>query len=250
MKRRIIAAAVLGVLFPVHLSSKPPVKDDQQQIQKKLEDFLLNKRLVAKVAFPGYKTGIDVKTDGTWNQRWATRMIKEHGVGIEVGDTATVTAVKLSGDHIEIHLNGGGFGTAGDVFMSSEKTRQAREGAGGKVPGGSRINLHFAHSVGEEDVSDLGRLADYLDLVVDTSALRQDVMKQNLPAEFKEAASKGEIVVGMDKATVFAILGEPKAKNVDMTADPPLEKWQYELRDLKTRVVIFKEGKVTKVTDF
>lgn len=250
MKKSTIATAFLVILFPTLLLSKPLVKAEEQQIQKKLESFLLGKRLVSKVTFPGYKTGMDVKTDGTWNQPWATRMIKEHGVGIEVGDTASVTAVKVSGDHIEIHLNGGGFGTFGDAMMTSERTRQAREGAGGKVPGGSRINLHFGHPVTEEDVGDLGRLAGYLEPVVDTSSLRQEALKQNLPAEFKEAAAKGEIVEGMDKSTVFAILGEPKSKNVDMNADPPLEKWQYELKDLKTKVVTFKEGKVSKVTDF
>src|SRR5713101_4909754 len=134
MKKRVIFAALVSILLPAALVSQG------EGTQKKLESFLLGKRLVAKIAFPGYRTGIDLKTDGTWNQRWATRMIKEHGVGIEVGDAATVTAVKLKGNHTEIHLNGGGFGTAGDVFMTSEATRRAREGAGGKVPGGSRIN--------------------------------------------------------------------------------------------------------------
>ena len=44
--------------------------------------------------------------------------------------------------------------------------------------------------------------------------------------------------------------GEPKQKNVDLASEPPTEKWQYELPDLKTRVVTFKEGKVTKVDEF
>jgi hypothetical protein len=35
-----------------------------------------------------------------------------------------------------------------------------------------------------------------------------------------------------------------------MNADPPLEKWQFELRDLKTRIVTFKQGKVAKVDEF
>jgi hypothetical protein len=250
MKKRVILGAVLGILLPAVIAGQQLTGSQVEGTQKKLESFLLGKRLVAKVAFPGYKSGIDLKTDGTWDQRWATRMIKEHGVGIEVGDAAAVTAVKLKGNHLEIHLNGGGFGTAGDVFMTSDATRRAREGAGGKVPGGSRINLLFDHPITEEDVDDLGRLAGYLEPVVETSSLRQDVAKQGLPAEFKEAASKGEIVVGMNKATVFAILGEPKNKSVDLNADPPLEKWQYELKDLKTRVVTFKDGKVNKVTDF
>ncbi len=248
--KRLILAALVGTLLPGVLIGAQSSQGAAENPEKKLESLLLGKRLVAKVAFPGYKTGIDLKTDGTWDQRWATRMIKEHGVGIDVGDAAAVTAVKLKGNHIEIHLNGGGFGTAGDVFMTSDATRHAREGAGGKVPGGSRINLRFDHPVSVEDIDDLGRLAGYLEPVVDTSSLRQDIAKQTLPAEFKEAASKGEIVVGMDKATVFAIIGEPKNKSVDLNSDPPTEKWQYELKNLKTRVVTFKGGKVTSITDF
>jgi hypothetical protein len=220
------------------------------EYQKKLEAFLLNKHLVAKVTFPASKNGIDVKTDGTWDQRWATRNIKEHGVGIDIGETAAVTAVYLRPKHIEIHLNGGGAGTFGDSFWTGSSKMESRARSGGKVAGGSRINLKFDRPITEEDIRDLGRLASYLEPVVDTSSLHQDIAKQNLPEEFKAAAAKGEIVVGMDKQTVFAILGEPKNKTVNVSADPPLEKWQYELRDLKTRVVTFKEGKVAKVTDF
>src|SRR5207245_1665401 len=95
------------------------VRANRAEYQNKLESLLLNKRVVAKTAFPAWKTGIDLKTDGTWNQRWATRTIKEHGVGIEVGDAATVTAVYLKEKHIEIHLNGGGFGTTGNMTLSS-----------------------------------------------------------------------------------------------------------------------------------
>jgi hypothetical protein len=57
-------------------------------------------------------------------------------------------------------------------------------------------------------------------------------------------------VVGMDKTTVFAILGEPKQKLVDMSSDPPSEKWQYDIAEMKTRVVTFKGGKVFKVDEF
>jgi len=225
------------------------VRANRVEYQKKLESILLNKRLVAKVAFPAWKTGIDLKTDGTWDQRWATRNIKAHGVGFEVGDAASVTAVYLREKHIEIHLNGGGFGTAADMMLSSDRKLEARESLGGKAPGGSRINLRFDHPITETDL-DLAKLMSYLEPLVDTSSLRQDVAKQALPDEFKEAAKRGEIVMGMDKQTVFAILGEPKNKSVDLNADPPLEKWQYELKDLKTRIITFKEGKVIKIADF
>jgi hypothetical protein len=86
--------------------------------------------------------------------------------------------------------------------------------------------------------------------VVDPSSLRQAARRNAIPDEFKEAAAKGEVVSGMDKATVFAIMGEPKTKAVDMNAEPPVEKWQFELKDLKTRIVSFKQGKVAKVDEF
>ncbi len=225
------------------------VRANRGEYQNKLESLLVNKRLVAKVAFPAWKTGIDLKADGTWNQRWATRNIKEHGVGIEVGDAATVTAVYLKEKHIEIHLNGGGFGTAADIMLSSNRKLEARESLGGKAPGGSRINLRFDRPINETDLEP-AKLMTYLEPLVDCSSLRQDVAKQAVSDEFKEAAKRGEIVAGMDKATVFAISGEPKSKSVDMNVDPPLEKWQYELKDLKTRIITFKEGKVIKITDF
>ena len=54
----------------------------------------------------------------------------------------------------------------------------------------------------------------------------------------------------MDKLTVFAISGDPKQKSVDLAAEPPTEKWQYELPGLKTRVITFKGGKVAKIDEF
>lgn len=226
---------------------KGPIKE---QAQRQLEAFLLNKQLVAKVTFPAHQSGIDLKIDGTWDMKMATRVIKDKGVGIEVDEKASVTNVKLKGNLIEIHLNGGGAGTLGDAFMTSEAKKAAREASTGKAPGGSRINLRFGRDITEEDIRDLDRLVSYLEPVVDPSSLRQAAKRNAIPDEFKEAAARGEVLAGMDKATVFAIMGEPKSKAVDMNADPPVEKWQFELKDLKTRIVSFKQGKVAKVDEF
>jgi hypothetical protein len=222
----------------------------REQAEREVQALLLNRQLVAKVTFPAYKGGIDLNIDGTWDMKMATRRIKDHGVGIEVDEKASVTNVKLKGDLIEIHLNGGGAGTFGDVLMMSEAKRDLREVGTGKAPGGSRINLRFGRDITEDDIRDLDRLISYLEPVVDPSALRQAARRNAIPDEFKEAAAKGDVVAGMDKATVFAIMGEPKNRAVDMNADPPLEKWQFELKDLRTRVVTFKQGRVAKVDEF
>ncbi len=39
----------------------------------------------------------------------ATRRVEKYGVGVARGTVASVTLVKRSGDHFELHLNGGGF---------------------------------------------------------------------------------------------------------------------------------------------
>jgi hypothetical protein len=245
--RGLLLLAGVGGMAAFAEELKGPIKE---QAQKQLETLLLNKQLIAKVTFPAYQSGVDVKIDGTWDMKIATRMIKDHGVGIEVDEKASVTNVKLKGNLIEIHLNGGGAGTLGDVLMTSDAKKAAREAGTGKAPGGSRINLRFGRDITEEDIRDLDRLVSYLEPVVDTSSLRQAAKRNAIPDEFKEAAAKGEVVAGMDKATVFAIMGEPKSKAVDMNADPPVEKWQFELKDLKTRIVSFKQGKVAKVDEF
>jgi len=222
----------------------------KDQAEKQLEAVLLNRQLIAKVTFPAWKDGIDLKTDRTFDMKWVTRQIKDHGVGIDVGDKASVTNVKLKDKVNEIHLNGGGAGTLGDVLMTSDEKKARREAGTGKAPGGSRINLQFDRRITQDDIRDLDRLIEYLEPVVDASSLRQAAKRQSIPDEFKEAASKGSVGMGMDKATVFAIMGEQKNKAADMNADPPIEKWQFDLPNLKTRIVTFKEGRVIKVDEF
>ena len=221
----------------------------KHKAQKQLESFLLNKKLTAKVTFPASASGIDLNLHGEWDHKSASRSIKNSGVGIDVNEAATVTEVKIKEKHIEIQLNGGGFGTTWDLLNESEYQRQQRS-ASGKASGGSRINLRFNRPITMEDIENLDQFTSYLEPLLDTSVLKQDVLKKEIPEEFKDAASKGQIVPGMDKPTVFAIIGEPKNKNVDISGDIPIEKWQYDLPDLKTRIILFKEGKVTEVKEF
>ena len=217
----------------------------KDQAQAQLETSLLNKKVVSKIVFPASHLGIEVSIDGQWDMKKATRCIKDCGMGIDVGDAAVITTVKLKSEHIEIHLNGGGAGTFGDVMLGVDRSSQS-----GKVPGGSRINLHFNRPITFEDIQDLNRLASYLEPVVDPSAINQAATLAAIPEAFKRAAEDGQVVQGMDKATVFAIMGEPKNKNVDMSGDVPIEKWQFDLANLKTRVVTFMQGIVVKVMEF
>ncbi len=111
--------------------------------------------------------GIDLNLSGAWSVTNANRLIKKHGIGLKRGDLATITAIKVKGKHIEIHLDGGGAGRFAEGFGPS------RKGEIDKVPGGSRINLRFNRNLIYKDIRDLDRLAYYLDPVVDPVAIRE-----------------------------------------------------------------------------
>ena len=62
-------------------------------------------RVRALVAMPADNSGVDVPGD----ERVAAERLAKYGVGVAKGRVATVTLVKRSGKHVEIHLDGGGF---------------------------------------------------------------------------------------------------------------------------------------------
>lgn len=221
--------------------------DEKKQCEERLADILMNKQLTAKVTFPASKDGADLHVDGTWDNKKVTRSIKDKGIGIEIGDPVTVTTVKLKGKHIEIHLNGGGYGTFGDKLLSDFNIGSAKRGA--KQAGGSRINLRFGRDITADDIK-VESLSKWLEPLVDTAVLYKDIAQKNIPEEFKEASEKGEILVGMDKETVFAIKGKPFEQKLDVDVNPPVEKWQYKLEGMKIMLVTFEGGKVTKVQIF
>ncbi len=216
--------------------------DVKKEAERFLDELLMSTALVAKVTFPAWKDGINLRLDGSWNPSEVTRDIKDHGVGIEIDEAVMVTDVKLKGKHIEIHLNGGGRGTLGDAFMEVPTNVEG----GGKQPGGSRINLRFDRNIQMEDLT-AAQLAAWLNPIIDVSALERDAVLSELPEEFREAAARGDILVGMTKQMVFAIMGEPANRSVDLDQVPPVEKWQYDVGNMEMLVVTMVGGEVTQI---
>ncbi len=62
-------------------------------------------RVRALVAMPADNSGVDVPGE----EKVAAERLAKYGVGVAKGRVATVTLVKRSGNHVEIHLDGGGF---------------------------------------------------------------------------------------------------------------------------------------------
>lgn len=243
------ALLVVALVFAGSAEAQLVQGTDKKTCQAQIETFLLNTRVVAKVTFPASAKGIDLSLDGEWDQKETSKRIKNGGGGIDIDNPATVTQVKLKDDLLEVQLNGGGFGTFMDQLASSAAQKQDRS-VTGKASGGSRVNLKFNKAVKCEALTDAGNMINLLAPILDARALNVAAAQQALAPEWAEAAAAKRVDVGMDKATVFAIFGEPKQKLVDLAADVPVEKWQYELPDLKTRVITFREGKVAKIDEF
>ena len=217
----------------------------EAEAAQQIRATLLTQRMVARVTFPASNNGIDLWVNGSWNPSDVTRRIKDDGVGIEIGDLAVVTDVKLKGKHIEIHLNGGGYGTALDIFTTTTSDFGNRTG---KQAGGSRINLRFDRDIRRGDF-DPGQLAAWLSPVVDASVLLGQAAVRELPDELRAAAERGEIRVGMSKAVIFAVRGEPTDRSVNVDVDPPVEKWIYLTNATTTVIVTFIRGKVSKIDE-
>jgi hypothetical protein len=59
----------------------------------------------ALLDMPADDSGVDLPLD----QAVLRERLEKYGVGVAKGASVTVTLVKRKGDHIEVHLNGGGF---------------------------------------------------------------------------------------------------------------------------------------------
>ena len=66
---------------------------------------LEGRRVRVLVDLPGDDSGVDV----SWDAGVVAGRVAKYGVGVKRGTVATVTLVKVKGDHVEVHLNGGGF---------------------------------------------------------------------------------------------------------------------------------------------
>lgn len=91
-------------------------------------------RIVApRIDMPGDSNGVDIRPgeDSATNDFQIAEDIRRYGVGLRKGARAKITAVHLKKDHIELHLNGGGFGSFKDRMLTSnqavEKSYEERQ---------------------------------------------------------------------------------------------------------------------------
>jgi hypothetical protein len=91
----------------------------QAQSEDSLRQFFEGKRVVLHQDMPATQLGVDVAVGWNGEGQMAldaySRNLRTYGPSLTNGSTALVTKVKVKGDTIEFHLDGGGYGVFGDI---------------------------------------------------------------------------------------------------------------------------------------
>jgi hypothetical protein len=99
------------------------------QSEAQLKQHFEGRQVTVKIDMPATKDGINIypfRTQKIDYDEYANR-INRHGTSIREGESVMVTKVKVSGNHIEFHLGGGGYGTFFDESRSPEYVSPAQK---------------------------------------------------------------------------------------------------------------------------
>lgn len=233
-----LAAAALTVGVPV---------SSEAQNEKELRDAFEGRMVVVKIDMPATQLGIDIHPDyeHPLDFRKYGNLLKQYGIGVQSGQQIMITKVKLKGDHIELQLGGGGFGTfadllatsgaQGDVALELQRERQEDERKGG----GSRFNVHYHDHVPAEAQTPAALIAT-LGEWVDFPA---DMLGEIEPAAepVGDGAGQGEAVFlpihkGMTEDDVNDALGPPMQRDVDDSSGMMVVQAVYELPGVMVQV--------------
>jgi len=251
MSRRTGTIVAVGIVFMTAIAPAFVWAGASGAAKKSLEKLLVGKEVRALIQLPATKEGVKVyltPPEGKdWDQRGLnvkhlTKWLRERGVGVEANDVVTITAVKIGGDMIEIHLGGGGMGRRG--------SKHAQEEAPGfKRAGGSRINLHYERDITDADLQPSAFL-DFMGRILDARRIRDEAAKSELSPEARRAVERGEVAEGMTYQMVLLSWGDPEQKRINESAAGVLSETWFYMKDGRRVVVDFLNGKVAKVQRF
>jgi hypothetical protein len=192
---------------------------DEARLRKALE----GKRITLKMDMPATSEGVDVFPGSSRAVDYdkVGKRMKKTGVALKDGDAARITKVKVKNDLIEIQLNGGGYGTFGDV-LGGLKNHGADSGAAQqmkfqnqreeKLAGGSRFNLHYPNGVGADDLTPAGviqALDEYATFPAGMAVATQASYTSQTTAAPAPAAARGSMRKGLTLEEVEQTAGKP-----------------------------------------
>jgi hypothetical protein len=225
--------------------------DVSKQTKESLDKLLLGKEVKPLVEMPATKEGLDVYFIAPHGKRVDERgldlgamskELKSKGVGVEAQQWETITNVKVDGDHVEIHLGGGGEGRRGANHAN-------KVGAGYLRAGGSRVNFHYLTSVTDNEL-EASAFLNFMSRVLDVSKLKMEETAKAFPPEIKNAIAAKTVVEGMTYQMVQLSFGDPEQKKINETTDSSFSETWFYLKDGHRWVLTFTNGTVSKVQTY
>jgi hypothetical protein len=225
--------------------------DVSKQTKESLDKLLLGKEVKPLVEMPATKEGLDVYFVAPHGKRVDERgldlgamskELKSKGVGVEAQQWETITDVKVDGDHVEIHLGGGGEGRRGANHAN-------KVGAGYLRAGGSRVNFRFLTTVTDNELEPSAFL-NFMSRVLDVSKLKMEETAKAFPPEIKNAIAAKTVVEGMTYQMVQMSFGDPEQKKINETTDSTFSETWFYLKDGHRWVLTFTNGMVSKVQTY
>jgi len=241
----------LALFLLVALLPLPLLAGASDSAKRGLRQLLLGKDVKALTQLPATKEGVNVyytPPEGkNWDQRGLnvkdlTKWLKERGVGVESNEVVTITDVKIGGDMVEIHLGGGGMGRRG--------SKHAQETTPGfQRAGGSRINFRYGRDITDADLQPNAFL-DFLGRLLDVGPIREEAARRDLPPEVRRAIETKTVAEGMTYQMVLLSFGEPEQKKIDDSQPGTFSETWYYMKDGTRWVLMFTNGKVTKIEKY
>ena len=222
--------------------------DVSKQTKDSLDKLLLGKEVKPLIELPATKDGLDVYLTPPHGKRVDDRgldlgamskELKAKGVGVEAQQWETITDVKVDGDHVEIHLGGGGEGRRGANHAN-------KVGGGYLRAGGSRVNFRYKENVTDHDLQPEAFL-NFMSRVLDVSKVQSEETAKAFPTEIKTAIAAKTVVEGMTYQMVQMSFGDPEQKKINDTTDGTFSEAWFYLRDGHRWVLNFVNGSVSKV---
>jgi hypothetical protein len=242
---------VLALFLLVALLPLPLRAGASDSAKRNLRQLLLGKDVKALTQLPATKEGVNVyytpPSGKNWDSRGLnvkdlTKWLKERGVGVESNEVVTITDVKIGGDMVEIHLGGGGMGRRGSKHAQEQTP-------GFQRAGGSRINLRYGRSITDADLQPNAFL-DFLGRLLEVSPIREEAARQGLPPEVRRAIENKTVAEGMTYQMVLLSFGEPEQKKINDSEPGTLSENWYYMKDGHRWVLMFTNGKVTKIEKY
>jgi hypothetical protein len=214
-----------GALVVTVIAARPIHAQDEAHLRKALE----GKRVTVKMDMPATQEGVDVFPGSSRpvNYDDVGKRMKKEGVAIKDGEAVRITKVKVKNDHVEIQLNGGGYGTFGDGLRGLSRNQAADSGTAQqlryqneraeKLAAGSRFNLWYPNGVDTDDLS-LAAVVNALEEYVTfpagivPAAVTQASYSSAPASGPASTATPGEVRKGMSLAEVTEIVGTPGSK--------------------------------------